>query len=86
MLSIDFLSYFELIGPEKKAPRKEVIKLPWEPLTSFAEVLKNLPNRAGGATNVEEEEDEDELEAYEDSLQRLRVSSEVCSNVGRRFD
>lgn len=62
-----------------------MIKLPWEPLTSFAEVLKNLPNRAVGATNVEEEEDEDELEAYEDSLQRLRVRSEVHLDVGGLF-
>jgi len=47
--------------------------LPWEPLTPFAEVLKNLPGRQNGAV-ADEEEDDDELEAYEDSLQRLRVS------------
>jgi hypothetical protein len=59
------------VQAEKKAPRKEVIKLPWEPLTPFSEVLKSLPNRQNGT--VDEEEDDDELEAYEDSLQRLRV-------------
>lgn len=70
------MSRTRIVGQaEKKAPRKEVIKLPWEPLTPFSEVLKSLPNRQNGT--VDEEEDDDELEAYEDSLQRLRVSLEV---------
>ncbi|KAG7563079.1 hypothetical protein FFLO_01511 [Filobasidium floriforme] len=67
---------------EKKAPRKEVIKLPWEPLTPFAEVLKNLPGRQNGAA-PDEEEDDDELEAYEDSLQRLREADSVTRRMSK---
>lgn len=55
---------------EKKPIKKEVIKLPWEQFTSFGEVLKALPGRQ----TDDDEEDEDELEAYEDTIQRLRVS------------
>lgn len=48
-------------------------KLPWEVLTPFSDVLRNLPNSAMGR-DEEEDEDEDELQAYHDSMQRLRVS------------
>lgn len=54
---------------EKKPLKKEVIKLPWEQFTSFSEVLKALPGRQ----TEDDEEDEDELEAYEDTIQRLKV-------------
>lgn len=54
---------------DKKPVKKEVIKLPWEQLTTFSDVLKALPGRQ----NEDEEEDDDELEAYEDTIQRLKV-------------
>lgn len=59
-----------------------MIKLPWEPLTPFVEVLKNLPGRQGGAV-LDEEEDDDELEAYEDSLQRLREADSVTRRMSK---
>lgn len=56
---------------EKKQPKKQVIKLPWELITPFQDLLRNLPNWT--TSNEEEDNDDEELEAYEDSIQRLRV-------------
>lgn len=49
--------------------RKMKIKLPWELSTIYSEYLGGV----GG--DDREEEDEDDIEAHEDSLQRLKVSS-----------
>lgn len=49
------------------AKRKEMVKLPWEVLTPFQDLLKTMPS------NEDEEQDEDEMQAYQDSMQRLRV-------------
>ena len=47
--------------------RKMKIKLPWELSTIYSEHLGGL----GG--DDKEEEDEDDIEAHQDSLQRLKV-------------
>jgi transcription initiation protein SPT3 len=61
---------------EKKQPKKQVIKLPWELITPFQDLLRNLPNWSTSKMQDEEDNDDEELEAYEDSIQRLRV----CAN------
>lgn len=50
--------------------RKSMVKLPWELLTPFGDFLKGVTK---GEVD-DEEEDEDEVQAYQDSMQRLRVS------------
>lgn len=55
-------------------PKKRIIKLSWDIVTIYSDVLKTLsanhPNRHGGHSD---DEDDDELEAHEDSVKRLRV-------------
>jgi len=63
----------DLSTAEKKQPKKQVIKLPWELITPFQELLRNLPNWKGSGMPDDEDNDDEELEAYEDSIQRLRV-------------
>ena len=54
--------------------RKQMVKLPWEKLTPFVDFLRSLPSSHGRAgMDDEDEEDEDEMQAYEDSMQRLKV-------------
>lgn len=51
-----------------------MVKLPWEKLTPFADFLRSLPSSHGrSGMDDEDEEDEDEMQAYEDSMQRLKV-------------
>lgn len=50
-----------------------MIKLPWELMTPFQDLLRNLPNRSATGMPDDEDNDDEELEAYEDSIQRLRV-------------
>jgi transcription initiation protein SPT3 len=50
--------------------RKTMVKLPWDNMAPFIDFLRSLPSRK----DDEEDDDEDELQAYEDSMQRLRVS------------
>jgi len=47
------------------------VKLPWEIPTIYSEILKQSGHRS------DDEEDEDEMEAHEDSIQRLRVGLQV---------
>lgn len=68
------------LGAEKKQPKKQVIKLPWELITPFQDLLRNLPNWSTSKMQDEEDNDDEELEAYEDSIQRLRV----CANTSLR--
>lgn len=52
-----------------------MVKLPWELLTPFSDFLRSLPNKRGRLGEDEEEDpDEDEMQAHQDSMQRLRVS------------
>jgi transcription initiation protein SPT3 len=51
---------------DKMAKRKAMVKLPWEIMTPFQDLLKTV-------NDEEEDEDEDEMQAHEDSMQRLRV-------------
>lgn len=55
--------------------RNTMVKLPWEVLTPFSDALKSLPGRhtRAAAAEEDEEQDEDEMQAYQDSMQRLRV-------------
>jgi hypothetical protein len=48
--------------------QKITIKLPWEITTIYSEVLKNSGHQS------DDEEDEDDIEAHEASIQRLKVS------------
>lgn len=47
--------------------QKITIKLPWEIMTVYSEVLKRSGHESDG------EEDEDDIEAHEASIQRLKV-------------
>jgi hypothetical protein len=47
--------------------QKITIKLPWEITTIYSEVLKQSGHQS------DDEEDEDDIEAHEASIQRLRV-------------
>ena len=55
-------------------PKKRIIKLSCDIVTIYSDVLKTLstnhPNSHGGHSD---DEDDDELEAHEDSVKRLRV-------------
>jgi transcription initiation protein SPT3 len=57
------------------------IKLPWELTTVYTEALRtataNIPSYTSG--NKSDDEDEDEMEAHEDSLRRLKVGHVVRS-------
>lgn len=51
------------------------VKLPWELTTYYGDVLKTLQaNNPNAAVLDDDAEDEDELEAHEDSLRRLKVN------------
>ncbi|KAJ9103953.1 hypothetical protein QFC21_002416 [Naganishia friedmannii] len=47
--------------------KKQVIKLPWELITPFQELLRNLPNWKAWGMPDDEDNDDEELEAYEDT-------------------
>jgi transcription initiation protein SPT3 len=65
---------------DKTAKAKKMAKLPWETMTPFTDLLRSLP---GKQREDEEADDEDEMQAYRDNLQRLRVcffpSPRVCN-------
>ena len=48
--------------------QKITIKLPWEITTLYSEVLRQSGHQS------DDEEDEDDIEAHEASIQRLKVS------------
>jgi len=58
-------------GPDKLTAKaqKITIKLPWEITTIYSEVLKQSGHQS------DDEEDEDDIEAHEASIQRLKVRS-----------
>jgi transcription initiation protein SPT3 len=55
--------------------QKITIKLPWEVTTIYSEALKQSGHQS------DDEEDEDDLEAQEASLERLKVTS--CRVIAR---
>ncbi|KAG8679789.1 Transcription initiation protein spt3 [Ceratobasidium sp. 394] len=59
-------------------PRKMTIKLPWDIITVYSEVL-----RTGVNAKEDEDEDEDEVEAHEDSIARLREADEATRRMTR---
>ncbi|KAN0066417.1 Transcription initiation protein spt3 [Thecaphora frezii] len=73
---VDGLADDAAIENPAKATMKK-IRLPWEISTAFSEYLR--PLNAGD----EEEEDEDDIEAYEDSMQRLRDADEATRRMTR---
>lgn len=56
--------------------QKITIKLPWEITTIYSEVLKHSGHQS------DDEEDEDDIEAHEASIQRLKVCHMSVSPVG----
>ena len=58
--------------------QKITIKLPWEIQTIYSEVLKNSGHQS------DDEEDEDDIEAHEASIQRLKVRMST-TNVYNTF-
>lgn len=58
--------------------QKITIKLPWEIQTIYSEVLKNSGHQS------DDEEDEDDIEAHEASIQRLKVRM-ATTNVQNIF-
>jgi hypothetical protein len=64
-----------------------MVKLPWEVLTPFSDLIKSLPSRQNRAED-DEEQDEDEMQAYQDTMQRLRVSAchsaYICPSASSR--
>ncbi|KAI9634318.1 transcription cofactor [Dioszegia hungarica] len=63
--------------------RNTMVKLPWEVLTPFSDALKSLPGRhtRAAAAEEDEEQDEDEMQAYQDSMQRLRDADEITKKM-----
>ncbi|WWD22864.1 hypothetical protein CI109_107359 [Kwoniella shandongensis] len=59
--------------------RKTMVKLPWELLTPFSDYLRGLPSKK--AVEEDEEEDADEMQAYQDSMQRLRDADEITKKM-----
>jgi hypothetical protein len=77
---VDFLLLLLNFGSTAENPvksRKMKIRLPWELSTIYSEHLR------GPGGDDREDEDEDDIEAHEDSLQRLKVSSrgQCCSEL-----
>ncbi|CDZ97838.1 Histone acetyltransferase PCAF/SAGA, subunit SUPT3H/SPT3 [Phaffia rhodozyma] len=72
---------------KSKTRQRQIVKLPWEVTTVYADFLRHFKGARNGArANVddeESEEDEDELEANEDMLQRLRDADLVTKNMSR---
>ncbi|KAG8926529.1 Transcription initiation protein spt3 [Tulasnella sp. 418] len=63
--------------PNTAKPHKMSVKLPWELVTLYSEILRNNP-----ANNAnQDDEDEDEMEAHEDSVRRLREADEATRHM-----
>jgi transcription initiation protein SPT3 len=56
---------------------RSIIKLPWELVNQFSDVITKSLN------GDEESEDEDELEAYNDSIQRLKDADDITRAMTR---
>lgn len=68
------LSYSEKLTAKAQ---KITIKLPWEINTIYSEILKNSGHQS------DDEEDEDDIEAHEASIQRLREADEATRKMTR---
>ncbi|OAD08098.1 hypothetical protein MUCCIDRAFT_134459, partial [Mucor lusitanicus CBS 277.49] len=60
---------------------RSIIKLPWELVNQFSDVITKSIN--GGGAGDDESEDEDELEAYNDSIQRLKDADDITRAMTR---
>ncbi|KAG8865156.1 Transcription initiation protein spt3 [Tulasnella sp. 330] len=69
--------------PNTSKPHKMSVKLPWELTTVYSEALKtataNNPSYISG--NKSDDEDEDEMEAHEDSLRRLKEADDATRHM-----
>lgn len=76
---VDDVIGFVLVDALKpKTRQRQIVKLPWEVTTVYADFLRHFKGTRGLQRVGEEEdseEDEDELEANEDMLQRLKASA-----------
>ena len=64
-------------------PKKRIVKLSWEITTIYSDVIKTLAANHGRHTGHSDDEDEDEMEAHEDSVKRLRVCLLRISSMTR---
>ena len=55
--------------------QKITIKLPWEITTIYSEVLKQSGHQS------DDEEDEDDIEAHEASIQRLKIAFVILTRI-----
>ena len=63
-LAVSFETYLTRVTDKLTAKAQKItIKLPWEIMTMFSDVLP-----------TDDEEDEDDIEAHEASIQRLKVN------------
>ncbi|KAG8949246.1 Transcription initiation protein spt3 [Tulasnella sp. 424] len=68
--------------PNSAKPHKMSVKLPWELTTIYGDVLKTIQaNNPNGAAVDDEAEDEDEMEAHEDSLRRLKEADDATRHM-----
>ncbi|KAG8904349.1 Transcription initiation protein spt3, partial [Tulasnella sp. 408] len=68
--------------PNSAKPHKMSVKLPWELTTIYGDVLKTLQaNNPNAAVVDDDAEDEDELEAHEDSLRRLKEADDATRHM-----
>jgi transcription initiation protein SPT3 len=72
---IGFLFFFrKILEQNASKPKKRIVKLSWEITTIYSEILKTIAsNNPGRHSGHSDDEDEDEMEAHEDSVKRLRV-------------
>ena len=74
--SIHTIRYvYDTIEQNASKPKKRIVKLSWEITTIYSEILKTIAsNNPGRHSGHSDDEDEDEMEAHEDSVKRLRVT------------
>jgi len=63
-------------------PKKRIVKLSWEITTIYSEIIKTIAsNNPGRHSGHSDDEDEDEMEAHEDSVKRLRDADEATRHM-----
>ncbi|ORX48298.1 TFIID-18kDa-domain-containing protein [Hesseltinella vesiculosa] len=67
----------EVVEDTNAVVYRSIIKLPWELVNQFSDVMVKA------ATREDEDEDEDEVEAYNDSIQRLKEADDITRAMTR---
>ena len=79
LISVSSPADLEFHPPDKLTAKaqKITVKLPWEITAVYSEVLKQAGHQS------DDEEDEDDIEAHEASIQRLKVENfyNICSLI-----